>query len=100
MLAMSPPVAWPPVQINIRAAEPAYQQLAGWLRRGVQAGLWGPDEPVPSLTWLTAESGLATGTVRRAIKFLVDEGVLYTVAGRGTYVRRRTGRPEGSHGKT
>jgi GntR family transcriptional regulator len=37
---------------------------------------------------LTEETGLAVGTVRRAIRVLVDEGVAYTVPGRGTFVRR------------
>jgi len=34
---------------------------------------------------MVQETGLAVGTVRRAIAVLVDEGVAYTVPGRGTY---------------
>ena len=37
---------------------------------------------------LTTETGLAVGTVRRAIDILVKEGLVQTVPGRGTFVRR------------
>ena len=48
-------------------------------------------EPLPSITQLTGETGLAVGTVRKAIAVLVDEGYAYTVPGRGTYVAERDG---------
>jgi DNA-binding GntR family transcriptional regulator len=43
---------------------------------------------LPSITHLTTQSGLAVGTVRRAIDILVDEGLVQTVPGRGTFVMR------------
>lgn len=46
---------------------------------------------MPSITQLTGETGLAVGTVRKAIAVLVDEGYAYTVPGRGTYVAERDG---------
>lgn len=42
---------------------------------------------LPSLTDLTEETGLAPNTIRRAIKVLIDEGLAYTVPGRGTFAR-------------
>lgn len=42
---------------------------------------------LPSLTDLTQQTGLAPNTIRRAIKILRDEGLVYTVPGRGTFVR-------------
>lgn len=42
---------------------------------------------LPSLTDLTQETGLAPNTIRRAVKILRDEGLVYTVPGRGTFVR-------------
>ena len=44
---------------------------------------------LPSIMELTEETGLSINTVRRAIKVLVDEGLAYTVPGRGTFVRDR-----------
>jgi GntR family transcriptional regulator len=43
---------------------------------------------LPSITDLTAQTGLAVGTVRRAIDILVKEGFVQTVPGRGTFVQR------------
>jgi hypothetical protein len=43
---------------------------------------------LPSITDLTEATGLAVGTVRRAIDILVQEGLVQTVPGRGTFVRR------------
>jgi DNA-binding GntR family transcriptional regulator len=38
---------------------------------------------------LADESGLSAATVKRAMGLLRDEGLIYTVPGRGTFVRRR-----------
>lgn len=43
---------------------------------------------LPSITELTAQTGLAVGTVRRGIDLLVKEGLVQTVPGRGTFVKR------------
>ena len=67
----------------------AYQQLAGAIRDAIAAGTYGPREAIPSLTQLTGQTGLAKGTVQRAIQVLEDEGLVYTVSGRGTFVSPR-----------
>jgi len=41
---------------------------------------------LPSLTELTGQTGLAVGTVRRAIGLLALEDLVRTVPGRGTFV--------------
>ena len=77
--------------IDLHSPEPSYQQLAGQLRERITSGEIGPREPLPSITQLTGETGLAVGTVRKAIALLVDEGYAYTVPGRGTFAARRDG---------
>lgn len=57
------------------------------LRRRIQEGEI--TSVLPSLTQLTQETGLAMGTVRRAIKILQDEGLVVTIPGRGTFVAER-----------
>jgi len=44
---------------------------------------------VPSITFLVQETGLAVGTIRKAIKVLSDEGLVVTVPGRGSFVTER-----------
>jgi GntR family transcriptional regulator len=78
------------LMIDTHSPEPSYQQLARQLRDRITSGQIGPREPLPSITYLTGETGLAVGTVRRAIALLVDEGYAYTVPGRGTFATDRS----------
>ena len=71
--------------IDTHSPEPSYLQLAALLRARIESGQIGPREALPSITYLTGETGLAVGTVRRAIGVLIEEGLAYTVPGRGTF---------------
>jgi GntR family transcriptional regulator len=75
--------------IDLHAPEPSYQQLADQLRAMIESGEIGPREPLPSITYMVQETGLAVGTVRRAVSVLVQAGLAYTVPGRGTYASPR-----------
>lgn len=63
-----------------------YRQLAGILQARITRGDWKPNRPIPSEVRLVQEYGLARSTVRRAIAQLVDDGVLFVVPQRGTFV--------------
>jgi DNA-binding GntR family transcriptional regulator len=72
-------------EIDSRSAVPSYRQLAGLLEADIRAGAF--DGPLPSITRLVQETGLAVMTVRRAIQVLSDAGLVVVVPGRGTFVR-------------
>jgi DNA-binding GntR family transcriptional regulator len=74
------------VKIDPQSPEHPYQQLARQLRDQIESGK--SASQLPSITGLTAQTGLAVGTVRRAIDILVKEGLAQTVPGRGTFVKR------------
>jgi len=78
-----------PIKIDLMSPEPSYLQLAAILRERIESGEILPEHPLPSLTFLVQETGLAVGTVRKAIKVLSDEGLVVTVPGRGSFVTRR-----------
>lgn len=59
-------------------------QLAGLLRDRIKEGKIGAR--VPSIMELAEETGLAAATVKRALKVLQEEGVIFSVPGRGTFV--------------
>lgn len=80
------------IRINLRSREPSYLQLAAILRGRIESGQIAPEEALPSITFLVQETGLAVGTVRKAIKVLADEGLVVTVPGRGSYATKRRGR--------
>jgi len=74
-------------QINPRAAEPPYRQIAAWLRARIEAGEFRPGEdPLPSEKDLVGMFGVARDTARRAVRSLREEGLAVTVPQRGTYV--------------
>jgi GntR family transcriptional regulator len=81
-----------PIKIDLRSREPSYLQLAAILRGRIESGEIGPEEALPSITFLVQETGLAVGTVRKAIKILADEGLVVTVPGRGSFATKRRGR--------
>ena len=73
--------------------EPAWRQLAGIIRTRIQDGRYRPGHAIPSEKQTRAEFGVSRGTCRKALAVLRDEGLIYTVPGRGSYVSERP--PEG-----
>jgi DNA-binding GntR family transcriptional regulator len=63
-----------------------HRQIANWLRQRIRDGEFTTDQRLPTQKVLVQELGVAETTVRRAIKVLQDEGWVYTVPTRGTFV--------------
>jgi GntR family transcriptional regulator len=72
--------------IDPRGREPEYRQLAAILRRRIYSGQIPAAGVLPSEQQIRDEFGLSRNTARRAIAMLRSDGVVVTVAGRGTYV--------------
>jgi len=68
---------------------PLYRQLADLIVARIEAGELQPGRPIPSVSRLQQEYGLARGTVLHAVAVLVEEGWVQVVKGRGTYVLPR-----------
>jgi GntR family transcriptional regulator len=66
-----------------------YEQLAAILRERITDGTYPPGSRIPPIQALEAESGLSNMTVRRAVRLLVDEGLVITRPSRGTFVARK-----------
>lgn len=66
-----------------------HQQIADWIRDRIQAGEWAPHDRIPTEPAIMQETGVARETVRRAMKVLREEGWIYTVGGRGSFVSPR-----------
>lgn len=79
----------PDEMINPYADESLYVQLAGIVRRMIEKGELGHLDPVPSESSLVQTYGVSRDTARRAMALLRDEGVVFTVPHRGTYVGPR-----------
>ncbi|TYB52752.1 GntR family transcriptional regulator [Nonomuraea sp. PA05] len=84
----------PDDQIDYEGPVTPYRQLAAILKARIQRGDWQPNRPIPSEARLVQEYGPARTTVRRAIAVLVEEGVLFVVPQRGTFVAASPPTPE------
>ncbi|MFE0032294.1 GntR family transcriptional regulator [[Kitasatospora] papulosa] len=69
-------------------SRPPYVQVADYLRRQIQSGELGPGDKVPSSRELQGKFGLASATVQNAFRLLKSEGLIYSVQGRGSFIRR------------
>ncbi|MGO0577577.1 GntR family transcriptional regulator [Ornithinimicrobium panacihumi] len=69
-----------------RVDEPGYRRLATSLRDDIKAQRWAEGETLPTDGELGEEFGVSRQTVRRAYLELVNEGLVYRVPGRGTFI--------------
>ncbi|MFJ6727506.1 GntR family transcriptional regulator [Streptomyces sp. NPDC091281] len=77
-----------------RDHRPPYVQVAEYLRRQIQAGVLKPGDQIPPSRELQEKFGIASATVQNAFRMLKNEGLIYGVQGRGSFVRRPEGEPE------
>ena len=77
-------------RIDPIAPLPPYRQIADILRRRIESGQYQPDTRIPTESELVEAFEVARTTARRAIAVLRDEGLIYTVPQRGSYVARRS----------
>jgi DNA-binding GntR family transcriptional regulator len=74
------------VTVDHGSPEPAYRQLAAILRERIAAGEW-RSGPLPSVKQLQQDYGVGRDTALRALDLLRQEGLVFTVFRRGTYVK-------------
>jgi GntR family transcriptional regulator len=77
-------------RIDPIAPLPPYRQIADILRRRIESGQYQSDTRIPTESELIEAFDVARTTARRAIAVLRDEGLIYTVPQRGSYVTRRS----------
>ncbi len=71
---------------------PKYYQLAAILRQQIDTGLFDPNDQLPTEDALCQTHQVSRGTVREAIRLLLEEGLIRREQGRGTFVN--LARPE------
>jgi DNA-binding GntR family transcriptional regulator len=71
---------------RVAKASKPYERIAAELAERIRAGELRPDYPIPSETTLMQQYDVAKGTVRRAVALLREQGWVFTVERRGTYV--------------
>ena len=74
-------------KIDRRVSTPAYLQLVNILKDAIGQGIYRPGDRLPSESKLCKEHGVSPMTVRRSINTLLDQGIVSTTRGSGTYVK-------------
>jgi len=65
---------------------PLYHQLKELIMESIESGKWKPGDMIPSENQFQTEYNVSRNTVKRALDDLVQEGLLYRVQGKGTFV--------------
>ena len=75
-------------QIDLRGGKGAiYQQLKDEVIRLCSMGILSADDQLPSVRALARELGINPNTVAKAYSQLESDGITYSVAGRGSFIR-------------
>ncbi|MED3448029.1 GntR family transcriptional regulator [Bacillus thuringiensis] len=67
---------------------PLYHQLIERLKNSIEKGHWTLGDKIPSENQLMEQFGVSRNTVKKAIEELVQEGILYRIQGKGTFVAK------------
>lgn len=65
---------------------PVYYRLQSEIKEKIESGKWKPGMMIPPERVFVEENSVSIGTVKKAITNLVNEGFLYRVQGKGTFV--------------
>ena len=74
------------IQLNYRDTRPFYQQIKDNVRQLVVSCALKKDEKLPSVRELAASLAINPNTIQRAYRELENEGYIYTLSGKGTFV--------------
>lgn len=69
---------------------PMYMRIQQYIRDRIESGEWEKDTAIPTEFELMDQFGVSRITVTTALRQLVNEGIIYRVQGKGTFVSGRT----------
>ena len=74
------------IHLDYRDSRPINEQVQDGLRKLMVAGVLAPGDKLPSVRALAMELAINPNTIQRAYSQLEQEGYVYSVSGRGTFV--------------
>lgn len=73
-------------KLDVTSFVPLYQQLKEILIENIDKGIWHPGDKVYSEQQLCEQYKVSRNTAKKAIEDLVQEGILYRIQGKGTFL--------------
>ncbi|MGW0819698.1 GntR family transcriptional regulator [Streptomyces sp. NPDC002845] len=83
-----PGADWPADLIRNDDGRPPYVQVADFLRRDIAEGTYPPGSQLPPAREIQERFQVANSTAQNAYRSLKQEGLVYSVKGRGVFVRQ------------
>ncbi|MEF3303813.1 GntR family transcriptional regulator [Paenibacillus sp. GYB003] len=77
------------VSVSLASGEPIYQQIKEQIKRQILSGELRDGEPLPSIRQLAGDLRISVITTKRAYDELEQEGLVASVAGKGTFVTEK-----------
>lgn len=74
------------IHLDYRDSRPIYEQVKDGFRRLIVQGVLIKEEKLPSVREMATSLAINPNTIQRAYRDLEQEGYLYTVAGKGSFV--------------
>jgi DNA-binding GntR family transcriptional regulator len=74
--------------IDPSAPKLIYEQVADHITARIESGGLAPGARLPAERDMATEYGVAYDTIRRATALLRERGLIITIVGRGTYVKK------------
>lgn len=78
------------IWIDNRSSLPIYDQVFSQIKNQIISGALCADEPLPSIRSLAKDLRISVVTTKRAYEELEKEGLIYTIAAKGSFVAERS----------
>ena len=74
------------ISVNYRDPRPLYEQIKESIIKLIMTKSLGENEQLPSVRELAVELAINSNTIQRAYRELENEGYIYKITGKGTFV--------------
>lgn len=74
------------IELNYRDTRPIYEQIMDSLKKMIISGALSENEKLPSVRVLATQLSINPNTIQRAINELENEGFVFSVPGKGSFV--------------
>lgn len=74
------------ISINYKDPRPVYEQIKDGFKKLILSGVLENGEKMPSVRTIAMELAINPNTIQRAYRELEQEGYIYSVAGKGSFV--------------
>lgn len=76
-------------ELDLRSRKPVYEQLAEKIIELIVSNVLKPDQQLPSVRVLSGELTINPNTIQKAYRELEHRGYIYSLPGKGSFVRPR-----------